>query len=166
LARGLYDYPKSRPILGVLLPDPDAVVKALSHKYGTRVQSTGAVAANVRGISDQVPARVAYLTDGPSRVIRIGNLDIHLRHTTLRDMATAGRMSGLVIQALRYLGPKYVDGRVIAILRRKLNNRDKKQLLADIAYAPAWIGTHLRRIAAATESYDLIERFSEEDLSN
>jgi Family of unknown function (DUF6088) len=147
LARGLYDYPKSRPIMGVLAPDPNAVVRALSRKYGIRIQPTGAYAANVLGLSGQVPAKIAFLTDGPSRVVRVGNQDIYLRHTTLKNMATAGRMSGLVIQALLHLGPDYVDDKVIAILQRKLSAQDKKKLLADIAYAPTWVGTHLRRIA-------------------
>ena len=62
-------------------------------------------------------------------------------------MATAGRVSGLVIQALRHLGPNYVDDRVIAILRKKLSDRDKLRLIKDIAYAPAWAGMYLRRIA-------------------
>jgi hypothetical protein len=147
LTRGLYDYPKSLPILGMLAPDPFAVVRALSSKYGIRIQSTGAYAANLLGLSEQVPAKVAFLTDGPSRVVHVGNQDIHLRHATLKNMATAGRISGLVIQALLHLGPDYVDDKAITILQKKLSDRDKKKLLADIAYAPTWMGTHLRRIA-------------------
>jgi hypothetical protein len=148
LARSLYDCPRSHPVLGVLAPDPDNVVKALSAKYGIRVQPTGAHAANLLGLSEQVPARIAFLTDGPSRVISVGNQQIHLRHTTLINMATAGTVSGLVIQALRHLGPRYVDDRVVRILRRTLKDRDKKKLLADAIYAPAWVAPYLRIIAS------------------
>jgi hypothetical protein len=79
--------------------------------------------------------------------VRVGNMDIRLQHTTPRNMATAGRISGLVIQALRHLGPKYVDDTIIRILKRKLSADDKKQLLKDIAFAPAWIGAYFRIIA-------------------
>lgn len=147
LARGLYDYPKSHPIIGVVSPNPDKVARALSGKHGIHLQPTGAYAANVLGLSEQVPAKVVFLTDGPSRVVRIGKQEIRLQHTVPRNMATAGRVSGLVIQALRHLGPNYVDDRVIAILRKKLSDRDKLRLIKDIAYAPAWVGVYLRRIA-------------------
>jgi hypothetical protein len=148
LTRGLYDYPKSHPKLGVLAPDPNAVVKAISSRYGIRIQPTGAYAANVLGLSEQVPAKIAFLTDGPSRVVHVGNQDIYFRHTTTKNMVTAGRISGLVIQALRHLGPSYVDDKTIATLRRRLNNHDKKSLLGDISYAPTWVGVYLRKIAA------------------
>jgi hypothetical protein len=148
LTRGLFDYPKSHPKLGVLAPDPNAVVKALFSRYGVRIQPTGAYAANVLGLSEQVPAKIAFLTDGPSRVVHVGNQNIYFRHTTTKNMATAGRISGLVIQALRHLGPSYVDDGTIVILQRKLSQHDKKELLADIAYAPAWLGVYLRKIAA------------------
>ena len=38
---------------------------------------------------------------------------------------TAGRKSGTVIQALRHLGQRHVDDKVLAILRRQLNADDK-----------------------------------------
>ncbi len=62
-------------------------------------------------------------------------------------MGPAGRISGLVIQALRHLGQKHVDDAVIQTLQRKLSDQDKKRLIKDIAYAPAWVGKHLREIA-------------------
>jgi hypothetical protein len=147
LGRGLYDYPKAHPVLGTLQPAPDVVAGVLSGNQGTRIQPTGAYAANLLGLSTQVPAKIVYLTDGLSRLVRVGNMDIRLQHTTPRNMATAGRISGLVIQALRHLGPKYVDDTIIRILKRKLSADDKKQLLKDIAFAPAWIGAYFRIIA-------------------
>jgi hypothetical protein len=62
-------------------------------------------------------------------------------------MGPADRISGLVIQALRHLGQKHVDDTVIKTLQSKLSVQDKKRLIKDIAYAPAWVGKHLREIA-------------------
>jgi hypothetical protein len=63
-------------------------------------------------------------------------------------MATAGRVSGLVIQALRYLGKEHVDSRMIDTLARRLSPNDRAQLMKDIRYAPAWIGDIFRHLAA------------------
>jgi Family of unknown function (DUF6088) len=70
---------------------------------------TGAQAANILGLSTQVPAPVVYLTDGDSKTVKIGRQTIELRRAAPRRMATAGRTSGTVIEALRYLGKNLSD---------------------------------------------------------
>jgi hypothetical protein len=146
LARGLYDYPRTHPQLGVLAPDPAAVARAIAGKFATRLQPSGAYAANLLGLSTQVPARIVYLTDGRAKTVRIGKQQIQLKHTTPKNMETAGRVSGLLIQALGYLGKSHVDQTMIAHLRRSLSSQNKKQLLKDIRYAPAWIADQIRVI--------------------
>src|SRR5205085_4621334 len=108
LARGVYDFPKQHPVLGPLSPSAETIARALAGRDRTRLQPAGAYAANVLGLSEQVPARAVFLTDGPSRIVKIGPMTIQLRQTTPRNMATAGRLSGLVIQAFRELGKQHV----------------------------------------------------------
>ncbi|PID72688.1 MAG: hypothetical protein CSB34_00940 [Desulfobulbus propionicus] len=139
LARGVYDYPQTDPDLGPLEPTNEEIAKALAGRDATRLQPSGAYAANLLGLSTQVPTKIVYLTDGRSRTVQIGKRQISLKQTTPRNMATAGKISGLVIQALRYLGKKNVDLEVIDILRKKVSAEDHKQLMKDIRYAPAWI---------------------------
>ena len=91
--------------------------------------------------------KVTYLTDGLSRTVQIGKRQITLKRTTPRNMATAGRISGLVIQALRHLGQKNVDDMVIDQLDRRLDAEAKAQLMKDIRYAPAWIADIFRELA-------------------
>lgn len=147
LARGLYDYPARDPRIGVLSPSTDAIAQALKGRDAARLQPTGAYAANILGLSDQVPARTVFLTDGRSRRVRIGKQEIILRHTTLRNMATAGRTSGLVIQALRWFGRRQVDDRTCALLASRLTDGDKRKLIEDARYAPSWVAEILRRVA-------------------
>lgn len=147
LSRGLYDYPKHDPTFGLLAPSPDAVAKALAGKHAVRIQPSGAYAANLLGLSDQVPAKIVFLTDGPSSRVKIGRQEIRLKQTSPRNMATAGRLSGLIIQALRYLGKAHVDDKTLARLDQKLADADKMSLLKDVSYAPAWIADILRRLA-------------------
>jgi hypothetical protein len=147
LARGLYDYPKHHAQLGDLSPSAEQIAQALAGKDGLRIQPIGAYAANVLGLSTQVPAKAVFLTDGAERTITVGNRTIQLKRTTPRNMATAGRVSGLVIQALRYLGRNHVDDQVVEQLARRLSKSDRRELMKDIQYAPAWIGDVFRRLA-------------------
>ena len=147
LSRGLYDKPLQDEVLGTLWPSVDAVVAALSGKDKVRLQPTGAYAANLLGLTEQVPARVEFLTDGTSRTVKAGPMQIVLKRTTPRQMAAAGRSSGLVIQALRSLGPAHVTPQRLARLRRALPAAERQALLADLALAPAWMQPMLRAIA-------------------
>ncbi len=147
LARGLYDYPAVDPQLGPLQPSTDAIVKALTGRDAMRVQPAGAYAANLLGISNQVPMKVVFLTDGLSRTVQIGKRQITLKRTTPRNMATAGRISGLIIQALRHLGQKNVDDLIIAQIDRLLDANAREQLMKDIRHAPAWIAEIFRKLA-------------------
>ena len=80
ISRGVYDIPKNHPALGPLSADPDAVARAIAVQAGYRLQPTPARAANVLGLSSQVPARIVYLIDGSSRKIAVGNQIIHFKH--------------------------------------------------------------------------------------
>ena len=147
LAPDLYDYPRNHPKLGILSPTPEQIAKALAGKDNLRIQPSGAYAANILGLSEQVPAKAVFLTDAADRRITVGRQEIILKRTTPRNMATAGRTSGLVIQALRYLGRRHVDDSVVEVLARRLSKDDRQALMKDIRYAPAWIGAIFRRLA-------------------
>ena len=147
LARGVYDYPKQHPVLGALSPSPDAIARALAGRDRTRLQPSGAYAANALGLSEQVPAKAVFLTDGPSRTVKIGSTTIQLRRTTPRNMEAAGRLSGLVIQALRELGQEHVTPERVEHLRRTLPADKRRGLLKDLRLAPAWMHPILRTLA-------------------
>jgi len=147
LSRGLYDKPRQDPLLGTLWPSVDAVVAALAGKDKLRLQPTGAYAANLLGLSDQVPARVEFLTDGTSRTVKAGPMQIVLKRTTPRQMAAAGRTSGLVIQALRSLGPEHLTPQRLDKLTRSIPAAERQTLLKDLSLAPGWMQPTLRALA-------------------
>src|SRR5271166_2612982 len=147
LARGVYDFPKEHPVLGLLSPSAEAVAKALAGRDRTRLQPAGAYAANVLGLSEQVPAKVVFLTDGPSRTVKIGPTTIQLRRTTARNMATAGRLSGLLIQALRELGKEHLTPDRREHLKRTLPADKRRELIKDLRLAPAWMHPIFRELA-------------------
>lgn len=138
LARGLYDVPKQKSPLGILPPDLDQVIAAITRQSGDTLQIDGAKAANLLGLSTQVPAQLVYLTNGHTRTIKIGKWTIKLKHASPKILAGAGHMAGCVLQALRYLGKHNVDSNIINKLDRTLSNNDKKFLMTLIPFAPSW----------------------------
>jgi hypothetical protein len=145
LSHGLYDYPLTHKKLGLLWPNVEAVVMALARKYQLKVQPSGAYAANLLGLSDQVPGKVIYLIDGNSKELTIGNMNIVLKKTTSKNMKTAGKISGLVIQALKYLGEDFVTDKTIKTIKRKLSDSDKKRLSLDANLASGWISKIIKK---------------------
>jgi Family of unknown function (DUF6088) len=148
LARGLYEYPREHAEFGTLSADIEKVVKALAGKDRIRLQPAGAYAANLLGLSEQVPAKVVFLTDGPSRTVKVGRQEIHLRRTTPRNMAAAGRLSGLLMQAFRHLGQEHVTPpQRMAHLKRTLPAKERQLLLKDLPLAPTWMHSWFRQLA-------------------
>ena len=147
LARGLYDYPKTSELLGSLAPSMEATAKALAGAESLRLQPSGAYAANLLGLSEQVPAKVVYLTDARSRMVHVGRQTIVLKQTTARNLRLHARLCGLVVQALRYLGRKHVGEEQIATLRRQFTPEQRQEILADAKWAPSWIAEIIRAIA-------------------
>lgn len=146
LTRGLYDYPRKHPTIGDVPAGVDRIAAALAEKDNLKIQPSGAYAANLLGLSDQVPAKIVFLTDGSARMVQVGNWHIKLKKTTPKNMATAGRMSGLVIQALRYIKQENIDDKIIKKLKGKLSVENKEQLMSDLRYAPAWIGEIFKQV--------------------
>ena len=147
LSRGLYDWPRVHAVLGSLWPDVVQVAQAFERKDGLRVHPSGAYAANLLGLSEQVPAKVVFLTDGPTRQVQVGPTQIEFKRTTPKNMACAGRLSGLLIQAFRHLGAEHITPVRIAHLRSALSSAERSAVVADVAYAPVWMRRWLHEVA-------------------
>jgi len=145
LGRGIYDYPKRDPRFGMLTAPTDSIVKAVTETTGAHVLPSGAFAANALGLSDQVPMKLVYLTDGPSRTLMIGTRRITLKRTAKRYF-TMNLRSALIVQALRNLGARNTDARILQKIDAALDDGEKARLIEDLRYAPAWIAEALKPI--------------------
>jgi len=139
IRRGLYDLPRTHPIIGQTAPDIMAIVRALMEGSHARWQFTGAYAANALGLSEQVPAKIVIVTDGVPRRVSLGKLALVFRRAAPRNMLGAGRRSGLVIQALRYLHGSPDMPRHAARLKKDLDQDTKRDLAALVPKLPAWM---------------------------
>lgn len=149
VGRGLYDLPRMSGVLHRPAPvDMDSAVAALVRRDSVRIMLDGIAAANQLGLTNAVPAKASYVTDGATRNIRIGNRTVRLRHAGPSVMAWAGKSSAPVVQALRWLGPQASsDTRVAATLKRKLPDAVKKDLVRNSAGLPSWAAPIVRRLA-------------------
>src|ERR1022692_5301578 len=105
IRRGLYDMPKVNAALGgELSPDIDEAARAIARRQRWKIVPEGAWAANLLGLSTQVPSKITYLTDGPNNELLIGRRSIHFKHARPKAMAGLEGKFALVVQALRYIG--------------------------------------------------------------
>ena len=76
---------------------------------------------NLLGLTTQVPARWEYLSDGPSkRYVWAGGTLVFKRRTN-RETTILSPRTGLLVQALKTLGPERLDNRVMATLRKQFD---------------------------------------------
>lgn len=148
LARGLYDVPRTHRTLGELLPTADEIAAAIARRDGATVRPCGATAANLLSLSEQVPMRVVYLTDGRSRTVKVGAQTIQFKKQPTRLVRSGSPMSSLLFAALRDLGKAHVTSTRVAHLRTTLSPADRHRLLKDLPLAPAWMHPYLRFIAS------------------
>ena len=144
--QGVYDYPRQSSRFGTISPSLDAVAAAVSSKNGSRMLASGAYAANALGLSTQVPARIVYFTDGSDKRMQVDGQTIEFRHASPRRMAGAGKITGLVFQALRYVGKDHVDRATINRLQSVLTDNDRQTLRQDLTTAPAWLRPIIEQI--------------------
>jgi len=150
VGRGFYDLPRVSAVLKRPAPvDIDVAVAALARRDGVRVMLDGATAAHRLGLTNAVPARTVYVTDGPSRTVEIDGRTIRFRHAGSRVMRWTGRPAAPVAQALRWLGPDASrDGRIVSILKRRLPDAVKRDLVRNDRDLPGWAPPLARAIAA------------------
>lgn len=149
LDRGLYDLPRIHPRAGLLWPSAAVVARAMARQTGSRIKEDGPLAANALGLSTQVPAMVSYLTDGPSRTVHVGRLQVALRHAGRVDMLLPGSRAGLVIVALKYVGRDAATPETLSRIAAQLDAADRQQLRAVRRSLPGWLGESVARVAAA-----------------
>lgn len=139
VAQGIYVRPKISKLLGQLIPSAEEVVEAIVKRDRIRTIPTGSYALNALGLSTQVPMNIVLLTDGSPRLIKLGKRTIKFKKTSPKILTAKGKISRLVIQALKEIGNGNVteaeEKKILDLLRKE----DPKDLKHDIALVPVWI---------------------------
>ena len=147
MGRGLYDLPRVHPWFGTLSPQPEKVAEAVAAREHGGLRVNGAAAANLLGLSNQVPGKLIYQTQGRSRKFTVAGQEVKLRHRSVREMAMSAKPTGLVVSALRSLGKQHVTTHRLEKLRNDFSAKDRRVLLKELPLAPVWMHPFLRFLA-------------------
>jgi hypothetical protein len=146
VAHGIYVRPKISKLIGPLTPSAEEVAEAIAKRDRIRTVPSGSYALNALGLSTQVPMNIVLLTDGSPREIKVGKRTIKFKKTTPKNLLAKGKISRLVIQALKEIG----NGKVTAEEEQKivglLKKEDEKDLKHDIVLAPVWIQKIMKKV--------------------
>lgn len=141
LARGIY----CKPIItrfGPLYPDVSKVVEAVAQRDHAQVLPSGYTAANILGLSTQVPMAHTYITSGSSRVLTVDGKTIHLQRAVPRNFTYKTRLAALIVQALKETGSENLGPEEISALKTAINNYpDKETFRRDVLLMPIWMKT-------------------------
>ncbi len=151
IGRGLYDYPMVHDKLGLLSPDVDAIVQALAIQSGYKVVESGAGAANLLGISTQVPAKSSYAISGASRSKKVAGQTITLKRSRAPILDEASLQANAVLQVLGHLGKANVDDKTIQTLASRLNGLDVRALKAARSQMTGWMSDAVLKIELANQ---------------
>ena len=144
LAHGIYLYPKIDKELGILYPSTEEIAVAIAKRDKATIIPTGIYALNALGLSTQIPVKTVFLTNGATRVINIGKKTIRFKKTTPKNLATKGKISRLVIQALKTIGQDNVGADMLGKIQVVLQKEKPEIRLSDAKLAPAWINKILK----------------------
>ena len=145
VCRGIYAIPKTSEFFGKVTPSIDEIINAIVKRDNARIIPTGLFAENMLGLSTQVPMKIMYLTDGSPRKIMIGKVSVIFRKTSPKNLAAKGKLSTLVIQALKSIRKDRISDQEIEKVVDILKKENPKYLEHDIKFAPQWIQVIMRK---------------------
>lgn len=153
---GIYEIPSINKRFNLPVPtDPEQVAQAWARKNDARLLPNGIYAANALWLSNQMAGRYEFLTDRPSSTVRVGNWKLRFKKTSPKLMRLSGRITGIVVQALRSLGRETIDEEfVITRLAQRLSPEEKKQVSDDIDLIPQWMKPILQKAITRPVSHD------------
>lgn len=140
VGRGLYAMPRHSRLLNAPVgPSVDVLARAWARRNGLRLVPHGAYAANLLGLSTQVPAKYIFYTDGRTQTVRLGGATVRLINRGPRTMQVRGELAACLFQALRHLGSQYVKEEDLTRLGRILRPKDRADLKHNLKFSAEWM---------------------------
>ena len=149
LMRGIYDYPRFSEILQEeLAPDMEMVARAIARKFRWNILISGNTALNYLGLSTQIPMRLIYFSDGPSRQYEVAGRILEFKHISFKEARFTNTKSEIVVQALRELGMARITTDVINKMRDFIPASDRNKVQKDTQFTTDWIHDKITLICA------------------
>lgn len=141
--RGLYYKPKTNPLIGIVPPSENEIIKAYEKKLDTHFYFSGATAANILGLSTQIPSKAVYYTNKQLKPLFIGKKEISFKRKKL-DYSKKQNKSLLLLLAIEYLGKNEVNNKntkdkVKSIIQKS----ELSELNNNLNNFPKWISNYI-----------------------
>ena len=146
LGQGIYYKPKVDDVygLGIIYPSLEEIARRLAERDKVRIEPTGANAANLLGLSTQVPMNLCFLTDGSSKEIKMSNgRTLKFIHAPLKNFTFTNRTLMLITFALKEIGKDNILSEQTDRIRKLLANIPLEQTKVDLKLMPAWIRNYI-----------------------
>ena len=144
VTRGVYIRPRWSRFGFWAQPSAWEVAQVLAQQEGVTLGIHGAKAAQVLGLSTQVPLQEIFLTTGTARRFNLGKLEVRLKPVAARKLVAAGTPVGLALAALWYLGKNEVTPATFERLKQRLSPQDFQGLVERQRSMPGWMSQALR----------------------
>ena len=139
IGRGVY-LKSIKTKFGLVYPTLEELANAITERDNAEILPTGATALNILGLSTQVPMNPTFITTGSARVINISGRTITFKRAVPRNFALKGKMTRIIVQALKAIGEKNMTetdyGNFVSIINKY---PESETLENDLKYMPMWI---------------------------
>lgn len=142
---GIYIKPKSSRFGNVPVP-LEKIAQEIADRDKAEILPTGSSAANLIGLSTQVPVNLSYITTGSTRIIKIGERKIYFRHASPKNFAAKGTVIPLLIQGLREIGVENLSQTDYYAIKQFINKQQDSFLREDLQLAPVWIQRIIKKL--------------------
>ena len=145
VGRGIYTIPRKSRFFGRVPPGIEKIAQGIARRDKARIIPTGLFAENLLGLSTQVPMKIVFLTDGTPRKLMIDETPLIFKKVSPKNLATWGKISGLVIQALKSIRKERITDDEVEKVINILKKENPIHLANDIKLAPEWIREIMRK---------------------
>lgn len=141
LSPGIFLFPlKTR--FGVAYPSDYEIAKEIARRDSASVLPAGMTAANMVGLSEQVPMKSIFITDGAARTVNVNGRTIIFKRGVPKNFAYKSKTMPLIVAGMKAMGKDDITEDSLESVRRMLAKEAEvnyNDLWDDAALAPEWI---------------------------
>lgn len=142
---GIYIKPKVSRFGNVPVP-LEKIAREIAKRDKCDILPTGSTAANLIGLSTQVPMNLSYITTGSTRTINIKGRKISFSHASPKNFAAKGTVMPLLIQGMREIGEGNISASEYDAIKCFIDKQQDPYLQEDLLLAPVWIQRIIKKM--------------------
>ncbi|WFQ90744.1 hypothetical protein MFERI13461_00152 [Mycoplasma feriruminatoris] len=119
---------------------------SIARKYNWEIAPFGIACLNILGLSTQVPAKMAYVSNGKNKTFKVQQREIQFKKVNNKEISNMSLKTKVVIQAIKEIGKDKLTKKEISIIRDNLSSNEKQNLLNESKRTTVWIYDYIKQI--------------------